>query len=279
MCSEAKCSYSSPISGFIEIVSEKGFSLNRIKEKGLKEVNLPGRGRSPVAYFEKDNLFLLRSLSDKGLQLDFYKADENKIIKTLELPSYVTSISSACFDENKSLWLLHIQEHYDIPRRFVLSKSDKNYEEWDNFLIRDEDDEDWFQRIFSLGAPVERPVSVTCGTDNAYLLTHLYFQNIMQINVYRFDPEEKKLVYITGFFPVDEDGVVSSHFSVAGEKLYIFQNRTLTSVRKSDFPEKRDFNEFGKMFFSESEKGVLMFFIPESENGERVAGRIMKETF
>jgi len=197
----------------------------------------------------------------------------------LNLPDFITGLNSACFEETGALWLLHTQEHENFPRRFVLSRTDSHYEKWVNYLIRDETDESLLKRIFSLGSPIERPVSVTCGKENVYILTYQYFQDTMQINVYLFDREERKLIYITGYFPVEEKGKVSTHFSIEDTTLFVFQNRELVTVRENTFPDIMIFDESGEMFFSENDQKILMFFVPDLKREGKITGRLMKRTF
>jgi len=279
ICEEPGCSYKALMSGFIEIESEKKKVIKKISEKGLTEINIPGTGLTPVTYSSKDDLFLLKGMDDSGLIIEIYSQSQKKTLKSVNLPNFITALSSACFVDDGNLWLLHTQEREDTPRRFVLSKSEESYENWTNYLLREESDENWLRRIFSLGSPVERPVSIACGKEKVYILTHQYFQDTMKIKVYFFDTEQRELVYETSFFPVDEKGKVSVHYSINDSILYVFQSRQLTTVKENDFPDMILFDEPGEMFFSEDEEGVLMLFVPDTPKEGVTKGRLMKSRF
>jgi hypothetical protein len=278
VCNSKKCSYSSSVKGFLEIESDNVKKIKKIMPDGLKDFENFGSGRTLLAYDHLRNISLLRSMNEEGYSIEIIDNKENRKIKTIKLPEHVSAIKSSCFDENGKIWLLHIQEKKDTPRRFILSKSDQKYLKWENYMIREESDESWLKRIFTLGSPVERPVDITCEKDQVFITSHQFFQDIMQINIYRFDQQKRKLRYMTGFFPVDEKGKVTSHYFAKDSTLVVFQNRKLFTVKENNFPEIVIFNESGELFFSENEAELLMFFIPEKTDEGKKHGRLMTRT-
>ncbi len=276
VCGSDDCSFSSSVTGFVEIKIQNRKSLKKLTKSGLLPVNIVAQGKNLLAFCPRSKSYLLRGLDKYGYKLEIFDADTEKL-KKVELPGEISSILSACFDGSGRIWFLSVKDHPDMPRKFILSKSDPQHIEWTNYLIREETEESWLERIFTLGLPIERPASLTCGEDGSYIITHQYFQDMMRINVYLFDDVDRSLRYVSSFFPVDESGKVSTYYSIKNSTLFVFQNSELHIVHQNQFPETILFDdEKGEMVFAEEDGKPVLMFIPGKRVDGKIAGRLVE---
>lgn len=279
-CDNNNCSYNYLFPGVLTISGNENKAFFILTEKGVNKADFGSSKDTPFAYnYSSENgLVALKHSELNSIKISLFDIKKSKMINLLQLPDTVTSIYSGCFLKNNSLAMLFLEETNHLVRKYYLSISDKtDINTWDSFLLREENPDEFMENYMSLGAAFERPLSIQCLPSGIYINTVTSFSDMLQINIYRFDAERKKLVFETGYHPLDVSGKVSVFFNDKNSTAYIYQKRELITVRKNDFPVKNSFDEPGEVFFSPITKdGVIIFFVPEKNGSIDSKARIIK---
>ena len=259
MDKENKCRHF--FSGCVSVSDDKTIDYYSISGNSFEKIKT--KGKVPLAVDMQRDLYVLKGMDEDGISIEIRK---NDTVKKLEFGQETSSVLSACFLDDGSLAMLQLDEEGSVERSYIVSISDVNYSELTGFKVIEENTRDLFNRLFSLGAVIERPAAVQCYGQNVYIISHRIFSDMMNVVVYKLDRSEKKLEYITGYYPVNT-GKVSIHFQEKDSILYIYTGNRLVTVKGLGSPVERVFNEPGEiLFYSESIiSGTYLYFIPDNK--------------
>jgi hypothetical protein len=280
-CEKEECSYSQLTPGVVSIAGSIGdqpeyFALT---DKGLKRLDSFKTGTTLFAYDQAKQLAGSKKQNTGSFSVSVFDIRNRKEMSNTVFPESVVSIISGCFLDDSSLVVLLVEDGEDLSRRYFISiSSEKNLKEWSSYLIKEESRNDLIERMLSLGAAYERPVSIQCSKENMYVNTLTSFSDMLAVNIYKFDLDLSSLVFETGYHPLNvKGGPVSIYFNEKNFTGYIHQDRELIIAKGTDFPVKTIFDEPGEVFFSPfaSSGSMLLYFIPSAKNGFRKSARII----
>jgi len=269
-CKKPDCVLSQTLPGVLRKFDEKnGEEYFLIKENGFKKIDLSKIKGVPFAYDPETKRIATKEQRLDSFFISTVDTVKNSVVMETVFPDTVTAIFSGCFLDDGSLVVILRSEGEDLGRKYFLSISDKeDLSEWNSYLVREESRNDIFANMLLLETVFERPVNIQCSGDRLYLSSFTYFHDMMQVNIYRFSVSERKFYYETGYFPLGvNDEKVTVFFNESNKTGYINQKRDLIMVRGSDSPKKTVFNEPGEIFFSPTDQGLMVLFVPESLPG------------
>ena len=281
-CEKEECSYSQLTPGVVSITESIGDQPDyfTLTDKGLKRLDSFKAGTALFAYDQAKQLAGLKKQNTGSFTVSVFDIRNRKEKASAVFPESVVSIISGCFLDDGSLAVLLVEESEDLSRRYFVSISlEKDLKEWGSYLIKEENRNDLIERMLSLGAAYERPVSIQCSKENMYVNTLTSFSDMLAVNIYKFDIDSSSLVFETGYHPLNvKGGTVSIYFNEKNSTGYIHQDRELIIAKGTDFPVKTVFDEPGEVFFSSFASGgsMLLYFIPESKQKVRTSARIIE---
>lgn len=277
ICDEKNCSSSYLFPGLIEITTKTERNYYLLLKKGLEKINFQDENTTPIAFSKDQNLIAAKASQESFIKLKIIDYTDGNIKKTIDLPENFTSIPSGCFFGNNSFAFLHIDEAEDLSRRYTISISTSpELSDWDSFLIKEENPNEFLSNFLSLGSVIERPVAIQCSDSKLFIITNAIFSDMLQITVYNFNIQKRTLEYITAFHPIKPESKTSLFFNSTDSTLHIFNKNKLISVKENLFPVIRQFNEPGSLYFSPfSEKGFLMFFVPDKAEKNKISARMI----
>ncbi len=273
LCAGPNCTVLIPAGDFVRIEKEDLPRWYRFTGKELVELKGMYPGSTPLAYNDKLDLIASKSLSGDGMRISLYRGGEGplKEIRTRNYPA--DEIASICMTDNGTLWLLH-QGSYDggAARQYVLSRGTIALEEWENFFLTSERDEDTFG-----GSVIEKPVGLFCGGNDTavHITTFLYSGeaerrllrlprlSLLQVYLYRFDPRDRVMQPVTGFTPRG-NGVVRAHFDSISGRFAVFQDGILSLQAGLGFPDERLYAGTNHALFAEKEGKLQIYLIDET---------------
>lgn len=266
LCEKRSCDISAIFPGVVEISAEGSDTFFMIRDGKLIKLQMPENGAIPFALSSDMSTLAVKTSDESFIKLKMINPSEGSVKNTVELPENFTSVQSGCFLDNNRLAFLHIDETDDLARRYVVSVStSEKLDDFDSYLIREENTKEFITEYLSLGSIVERPVALQCWKKELYIISSSVFSDMVQITAYEFDLESRKLKYLTAFHPVKPESRFDMYLDPASSTLYIFNNkRELVSVKENFFPVTRKFNEPGSIFFSPfSQSGFTISFMPD----------------
>lgn len=220
-------------------------------------------GKVPLAFSSKE-LYVLKEMNEDGITVEVSQKGKRK---TINMDLKTSSVMSGCFLDDNSLAMLQLDEESSIKRTYLVSVADDSFSELTGYKISEENTRDLFSRLLSLGAVIERPVSLQCYGQNIYVISHQIFSDMINVVVYKLDRSAKQLNYITSFHPVNNKGRVTAHFHEKEDALFIYTENKLTTVKGTGFPKTRFFDEPGEILFlnDNSKPGVFLYFLPDNK--------------
>lgn len=265
-CGTSGCEMSNVFPGVIEISADGSGQYFIIRDGKLVKLNLPDKSTVPFALSGNMSTAAVKISDESFITLKLIDTSDGSVRNTVELPENFISVQSGCFLDDKRLAFLHIDETDDLSRRYVVSIStSEKLDDFDSYMIREENTKEFINEYLSLGSIVERPVALQCTEKELYIISSSVFSDMVQITAYEFNIKSRKLKYITAYHPVKPENRFDMYFDPAGATLYIFNNkRELVSVKENQFPVTRKFNEPGSVFFSPfSQNGFSISFMPD----------------
>ncbi|HNW82948.1 MAG TPA: hypothetical protein PKG52_08670 [bacterium] len=276
-CEKSKCEMTAIFPGVIEISNKSERNYFILQNSSLNKIDLPDNNTIPFAFSSDMKLMAAKTSQESSIKLNIFDYPEEKVKKTVDLPENFVSIQSGCFLNDLRLAFLHVDETEDLARKYTISISTSpELNDFDSYLIKEENSKEFMSEYLSLGSVVERPVSIQCSGNKLFLITDSIFSDMIQVTVYNFNIEKRSLEYITAYHPVKPDSKINMFFNAGDSTLYIFDKRELISVKENFFPISRKFNESGSLFFSPFTKsGFLMSFFPDKTTDKKKAFRII----
>lgn len=277
ICERSKCEMTGIFPGVIEISNETERSYFILQSSGLNKITLPDSNTIPFAFSGDMKLMAAKTSQESSIKINIFDYQTGAVRKSVDLPENFMSIQSGCFLKDSRLAFLHIDETDDLARRYTISISTSpELNDFDSYLIKEENPKEFVNEYLSLGSVVERPANIQCSGNKLFLTTDSIFSDMIQITVYNFNIEKRSLEYITAYHPVKPESKINLFFSALDLTLYIFNKRELISVKENLFPVIRKFNESGSLFFSPFTKnGFLMFFFPDKKSEKEKAFRMI----
>lgn len=254
---------------------------HRFTGSGLTALEGMYPGSTPLAYHAGLDLLAAKSLSGDGMRLTLYRGGAGTLKEVRTRNYSADEIAAICMTDNGTLWLLH-QGSYDrgAARQYILSRGTTALEQWENFFLTSERDEDTFG-----GSVIEKPVGLFCsGADTTvHIVTFLYSGeaersllrlprlSLLQVYLYRFDPRDRIMRPVTGFTPRG-NGVLRTHFDSVSGRFAIFQDGLLSLQEGLGFPDERSYPDTVDALFTSTE-GELRLYLIEQTPDNGLSGR------
>lgn len=255
----------------------------RFTGDGIKDLRLRYPGSVPMAYHERSDRLIAKSLSGDGVRLTIYRGGSGALKEETTYNTPADEILSACITDAGSVWVLH-QGRYESAavRQFIVSRTTTRFPEWDNYFLAGVE-------VSEQGTVIEKPMSLFCGRDDTelYLSTVLYAGNdrrsvlrlpllsVLQVYLYRFDPAEGLLSPITAVITRGAGQIRDRYDTVSG-RYYLFQAGLLTVQKDWGFPEEYRYEKAEDALLADRDDAVQILLIERSGKKVRVRQAAMK---